>query len=54
MDAALATTPALKKAPDPQNYPHTPEDLRKEPNYPIWVRLRDGDRGAREDRKSVV
>jgi RNA polymerase sigma factor FliA len=48
MDAALATTPALKK-PDAQNYPHTPEDLRKEPNYPIWVRLREGDRGARDE-----
>jgi RNA polymerase sigma factor FliA len=49
MDAALATTPALKKPADPQNYPHTPEDLRKEPNYPIWVRLREGDRGARDE-----
>lgn len=49
MFAALATTPALKKAPDPQKYPHTPEDLRNEPNYPIWVRLRRGDRGARDE-----
>ena len=50
MDAALATTPAVMKKPaDPQNYPHTPEDLRKEPNYPIWVRLREGDRGARDE-----
>jgi RNA polymerase sigma factor for flagellar operon FliA len=49
MDAALATTPALKKSADPQSYPHTPEDLRKEPNYPIWVRLRQGDRGARDE-----
>lgn len=50
MDAALATTtPTLKKPADPQNYPHTPEDLRKEPNYPIWVRLRQGDRGARDE-----
>jgi RNA polymerase sigma factor FliA len=48
MDAALAT-PATKKTADPQNYPHTPEDLRKEPNYPIWVRLRQGDRGARDE-----
>ncbi len=49
MDAALAATPALKKPSDPHNYPHTPEDLRKEPNYPIWVRLRQGDRGARDE-----
>jgi len=50
MDAALATTtPAPKKSADPHNYPHTPEDLRKEPNYPIWVRLRQGDRGARDE-----
>src|SRR5579864_3515446 len=50
MDAALATTtPTLKKSADPQNYPHTPADLRKEPNYPIWVRLRQGDRGARDE-----
>src|SRR5215470_15856452 len=49
MDAALATTPARKKSADPQSYPHTPEDLRKEPNYPIWVRLRGGDRGARDE-----
>jgi RNA polymerase sigma factor for flagellar operon FliA len=27
--------------------PHTPEDLRREPNYPIWIRLRDGDLSAR-------
>jgi RNA polymerase sigma factor for flagellar operon FliA len=49
MDAALATTPPMKKPADPQNYPHTPEDLRKEPNYPIWVRLRGGDRSARDE-----
>src|ERR1043166_9822167 len=49
MDVALATTHALKKRADPQNYPHTPEDLRKEPNYPIWVRLRAGDRAARDE-----
>jgi RNA polymerase sigma factor for flagellar operon FliA len=54
MDRAMATTTVLKKATDPQEarpqqYPHTPEDLRKEPNYPIWVRLRTGDRGARDE-----
>jgi RNA polymerase sigma factor FliA len=49
MDGALATTLTLKKPADPQNYPHTPEDLRKEPNYPIWVRLRAGDRSARDE-----
>jgi RNA polymerase sigma factor for flagellar operon FliA len=27
--------------------PHTPADLRREPNYPIWIRLRDGDASAR-------
>jgi RNA polymerase sigma factor for flagellar operon FliA len=50
----MAATPVLKKAADPRgdqprSYPHTPEDLRKEPNYPIWVRLRGGDRGARDE-----
>src|ERR1700716_2122702 len=49
MDGAVAATATLKKATDPQQYPHTPEDLRKEPNYPIWVRLRAGDRGARDE-----
>ena len=42
--AATLTKPA-----SPQQYPHTPEDLRKEPNYPIWVRLRAGDRAARDE-----
>jgi len=27
----------------------SPEDLRKEANYPIWVRLRSGDRAARDE-----
>src|ERR1700716_396016 len=49
MDGAVAATATLKKATDPQQYPHTPEDLRKEPNYPIWVRLRAGDRSARDE-----
>src|SRR5438094_6594098 len=49
MDGAAAATATLKKAVDTHQYPHTPEDLRKEPNYPIWVRLRAGDRGARDD-----
>src|ERR671938_1186413 len=49
MDGAVAATASLKKVSDPQQYPHTPEDLRKEPNYPIWVRLRAGDRGARDE-----
>jgi RNA polymerase sigma factor for flagellar operon FliA len=48
MEAAVATT-TPKQAAAPQQYPHTPEDLRKEPNYPIWVRLRSGDRGARDE-----
>jgi RNA polymerase sigma factor for flagellar operon FliA len=48
MEAAVATT-TPKQAAAPQQYPHTPEDLRKEPNYPIWVRLRGGDRGARDE-----
>jgi RNA polymerase sigma factor for flagellar operon FliA len=48
MQAAVAT-PTPKQAATPQQYPHTPEDLRKEPNYPIWVRLRSGDRGARDE-----
>src|SRR5437016_11430188 len=49
MDGAMAAMPVVKKAADPQQYPHTPEDLRKEPNYPIWVRLRAGDRSARDE-----
>src|SRR6266851_3111650 len=55
MEGAIAASPtpsvglSLKKAADPQQYPHTPEDLRKEPNYPIWVRLRAGDRSARDE-----
>src|SRR5919108_6655910 len=49
MDGAVAATASEKKVSDPQQYPHTPEDLRKEPNYPIWVRLRAGDRGARDE-----
>src|SRR3981081_517073 len=49
MDGAVAANATLKKATDPQQYPHTPEDLRKEPNYPIWVRLRAGDRSARDE-----
>jgi RNA polymerase sigma factor FliA len=47
MEGAMAAAPT--KAATPQQYPHTPEDLRKEPNYPIWVRLRAGDRGARDE-----
>jgi RNA polymerase sigma factor for flagellar operon FliA len=47
MEGARTATPT--KAASPQQYPHTPEDLRKEPNYPIWVRLRAGDRGARDE-----
>jgi RNA polymerase sigma factor FliA len=49
MDGAQAATTVIKKPADPQNYPHTPEDLRREPNYPIWVRLRTGDRAARDE-----
>src|SRR5215216_3893771 len=48
MEGAMAVTPTSPAA-SPQQYPHTPEDLRKEPNYPIWVRLRSGDRGARDE-----
>src|SRR5919199_994493 len=47
MEGAMAATP--KQAVSPRHYPHTPEDLRKEPNYPIWVRLRDGERAARDE-----
>src|SRR5439155_20198786 len=55
MEGAIAASPTpslglgVRKAADPQQYPHTPEDLRKEPNYPIWVRLRAGDRAARDE-----
>src|SRR5438445_1740553 len=47
MEGAMAAT--ATKVASPQQHPHTPEDLRKEPNYPIWVRLRAGDRGARDE-----
>lgn len=43
---------AATAAPDAratQHYRHTPEDLRKEPNYPLWVRLRGGDTTARDE-----
>jgi RNA polymerase sigma factor FliA len=43
-----ARTATATRAASPQ-HPHTPEDLRKEPNYPIWVRLRAGDRSARDE-----
>src|SRR5579864_2212780 len=49
MDGAQAANSLTRKPADPQHYPHTPADLRKEPNYPIWVRLRQGDRGARDE-----
>src|SRR5438045_7211132 len=54
MDGAIAATPVVKKAGNPQGgspqqSPPTPEALRKEPNYPIWVRLRTGDRSARDE-----
>src|SRR5712691_6440828 len=55
MEGAIAASPtaslglSVRKAADTQQYPHTPEDLRKEPNYPIWVRLRAGDRSARDE-----
>ncbi|MGI9147176.1 MAG: FliA/WhiG family RNA polymerase sigma factor [Chloroflexota bacterium] len=44
-----ATTATPTRALSPRQYPHTPEDLRREPNYPIWVRLRAGDRSARDE-----
>jgi RNA polymerase sigma factor for flagellar operon FliA len=33
----------------PRRLPHTPEDLRHEASFPLWVRLREGDRSARGD-----
>src|ERR671923_579858 len=47
MEGAMAAT--VTKPAGPQQYPHTPEDLRKEVNYPVWVRLRQGDRAARDE-----
>ncbi len=44
-----ATTATPTTTVSPRQYPHTPEDLRREPNYPIWVRLRAGDRSARDE-----
>jgi RNA polymerase sigma factor for flagellar operon FliA len=29
--------------------PHSAQDLREEPSYPLWVRLREGDRSARDE-----
>src|SRR3979411_2088444 len=51
MTAAPTPTPGLGagKAAEPRQCPRTREDRVKEPNYPIWVRLRAGDRGARDD-----
>ncbi len=53
MDGAVAPSPAPVPAraagKDPARYPHTPEDLRREPSYPLWVRLREGDRSARDE-----
>ena len=49
MVASPTLSVSLGKAAEPKQYPHTPEDLRKEANYPIWVRLRAGDRGARDE-----
>jgi RNA polymerase sigma factor FliA len=39
----------MQKTSHPRGLPHTPEDLRREANFPLWVRLRDGDRSARGD-----
>ena len=47
MQTAIAAPSAKDES--VQRYPHTPEDMRNEPNYPIWVRLRAGDRGARDE-----
>ncbi len=53
MEGAVAQSSTAKRVPEaetpPPKYPHTPEDLRKEPNYPLWVRLRSGDRTARDE-----
>src|SRR2546430_11833641 len=55
MAGAMAASPtpslglSVRKAADPQQFPPAPGDLRKEPNYPIWVRLRTGDRSARDE-----
>jgi len=52
MSAPIAV--AIEALPAPETavakkLPHTPEELRQEPNYPLWVRLRDGDRTAKDD-----
>src|SRR3979411_378468 len=51
MTAAPTPTPGLGagKAAEPRQCPRTREDRVKEPNYPIWVRLRAGDRSARDE-----
>jgi RNA polymerase sigma factor FliA len=40
---------AMQPAPPAHHVQHTPQDLRQEASYPIWVRLRDGDRSARDE-----
>src|SRR5260370_3558896 len=55
MEGAIAASPtqspgsSLRKVMDTQKYPPTREDLRKDANDPIWVRLRAGDGGARDE-----
>jgi RNA polymerase sigma factor for flagellar operon FliA len=45
----MTTASATGAVPTAVSHPHTPEDLKNEPNYPMWVRLRAGDRGARDE-----
>jgi RNA polymerase sigma factor for flagellar operon FliA len=35
------------QTPKKTSFPHTAEDLRQDPNYPVWTRLRSGDLTAR-------
>ncbi len=37
----------LKSSSSIRQFPHTADDLRQEPSYPTWVRLRGGDPSAR-------
>lgn len=46
--AMTATYSAAKPTGPTGRMPHTPEDLRREPAYPLWVNLRNGDQGARD------
>lgn len=46
---SVARTRPTPAVPSGQPLPHTPEELRQDPSYPLWVRARAGDTAAREE-----